>query len=301
MQNKSMASAAVILAGAFWGMISIFVRKLSEAGLSSMEIVCIRMALASLGLFSYLLMKKPFCLRICLRDLWMFAVIGIVSITLHNCCYFYAMQIGNVSVVVVLEYTSPIFVMLMSALLFREKITRKKLIALGMVVLGCINISGLLRGKVTVSLSVLLLGIAGGFLYATYSVFGTFAAKRYDAMTVAFYSFLFAAISTAPFLRFSAVVDIFYAKPTLLLWSLGLGVFCTILPYILYTVGLKDLESGRAAILAATDPLVGALIGFLIFQEPVCIERIAGVLLILAAVLLLNIHGDAVWKRHKHS
>ncbi len=49
------------------------------------------------------------------------------------------------------------------------------------------------------------------------------------------------------------------------------------------------MEAGRAAILVAVEPLVGALIGILVFREDHGPLKLLGILLILAAVVLLNL------------
>ena len=76
--------------------------------------------------------------------------------------------------------------------------------------------------------------------------------------------------------------------PALLLPLLGIGVISTVLPYFLYTWGLQRMDSGRAAILAAVEPLVGAVLGMAAYGEPRDAVKLAGILLILAALLLLN-------------
>lgn len=58
----------------------------------------------------------------------------------------------------VLLYTSPIFIMVISAIVFKEKITRNKLLALAMVFVGCVLVAGLLGGGYALTPTILLLG-----------------------------------------------------------------------------------------------------------------------------------------------
>ena len=60
------------------------------------------------------------------------------------------------------------------------------------------------------------------------------------------------------------------------------------LPYLLYTWGLQRMDSGRAAILVAVEPLVGAVLGMTAYGEPHGPMKLLGIALILAAVLVLN-------------
>ena len=99
------ATACVLGAGVLWGCISLFVRALDAAGLSSMEISDVRMVVGTLGMLLVLLVLDPSKLRIRLRDLWLFIGTGVVSVTLFNVCYFTCISLSEASIAVVLLYT----------------------------------------------------------------------------------------------------------------------------------------------------------------------------------------------------
>lgn len=282
------ASIAVILAGVLWGTISIFIRALSAAGISSLEIAMIRMIVAALLFTAVVARKEKKLLRVRLGDLWMFAGTGIVSVVLFNCCYFSTIVNSEASVAVVLLYTSPVFIMLLSALLFKEKITLRKLTALILTVAGCVLVAGLLGGSFAISPKVLLTGLASGLFYGLYTIFGRMALKKYDTMTVTAYTSLFGMVGSIFIGDAGRVWSVVSGEPELLLWCLGIGIFCTVLPYFLYTWGLQRLEAGKAAILVAVEPLVGAVIGMTVFQESREPAKLLGIALIIAAIVLLS-------------
>ncbi len=286
--NRSKPALAVLCAGVAWGVISLFVRALSAAGLSPLQIAFLRLALSALIFIPFLALRDRGKLRIRLRDIWMFIGTGIISLVCFYALYFYATIHSQASVAVVLLYTSPAFVLLLSALIFKEKITRLKLLCLGMTVLGCAMVSGVFGASYRLTGRVLLAGLGSGFFYALYTIFARFALGRYDSMTVTAYTFLLGALGSLPLGRPGDAVGILAAKPILLLPLLGIAVVSTVLPYFLYTWGLQRMDSGRAAILAAVEPLVGAVLGMAAYGEPRDILKLAGIALILAAILLLN-------------
>ena len=286
--TKSKATMCVLLAGALWGCISLFIRHLNAAGLSVLDISCVRMVVGALGMFAVILVVDRRLLRIRLHDIWMFVGTGVISLTLFNVCYFTCMNISEASIAVVLLYTSPIFVMLMSAIFFKERVTGRKVAALVMTFSGCVLVAGILGGAIQLSPLALAMGIASGFFYATYSIFGRVALRRYDTLTITFYTFLAGAIASLVLGDPVATAAVAAYDPSLLLWFLGLGVFCTILPYLLYTTGLKHLETSKAAIFATVEPLVGSLLGIFAYGESTGPLKIAGMLLILGAVVLAN-------------
>lgn len=273
-------------AGVLWGCISLFVRTLDDAGLSAFEISSVRMVVGVVSLLPFVLAAGPEKLRIRLRDIWLFVGTGMVSVTLFNVCYFTCINLSEASIAVVLLYTSPIWVMLMSALIFKERITARKLVALALTFVGCVLVAGVLGGEVRLPPAALLAGLASGFFYATYSIFGRAALRRYDTLTITFYTFLMGSLASLALGDAPHTVSVALDNPLLLAWYAGLGVFCTIAPYLLYTAGLKQLEPSRAAILATVEPLVGCLLGIFAYGESAGVLKLAGIACILAAVVL---------------
>ena len=68
------------------------------------------------------------------------------------------------------------------------------------------------------------------------------------------------------------------------LMSLVTGV---IAQYV-FSAGLKLIESGKAAIYGATEPIVGSLVGILIFHEESGLMKIAGIAMVITAILLIG-------------
>ena len=107
----------------------------------------------------------------------MFIGTGIISVSLFNICYFYTIINSEASLAVVLLYTSPVFVVLISAVLFKEKINLNKIIALILSFAGCVFTAGILGG-IKVRPFIIVTGVASGLFYALYSIFGKFALKK---------------------------------------------------------------------------------------------------------------------------
>ncbi len=282
------AVPAVIGAGVLWGVISLFIRPLSAAGFDPTQIATVRMSVAAAAFLVVIAARSPAKLRVRLRDLWMFIGTGVVSVALFNFCYFYTIIHSEASVAVVLLYTSPVFILLLSALLFHERVTRRKLLALALTFAGCVCVAGL-TGGVRLSAVVFLTGIGSGLFYGLYTIFGRYALAKYDASTVTAYSFVFSLLATLPFGKPAALVRTVAAEPRLLLLCVGIGVCSTVLPYYLYTWGLERMESGKAAILVAVEPLVGAVVGMTVFHESRSPVKLVGIALILTAIVLLNL------------
>lgn len=136
------ATGCVLLAGIFWGSMGLFVRQLNAAGLYAIDVMQLRVLASAIFVGLYLLLFDRQKLRLRPRDIWCFAGSGICSLMLFSWCYFTGMQAASLAVMAVLLYTAPVFVMLMSIVFFREKLTGAKLTALVLCLAGCVLVSG---------------------------------------------------------------------------------------------------------------------------------------------------------------
>jgi DME family drug/metabolite transporter len=286
----------ILSAAALWGCIGFFFKKLTFIGFTSMQVVALRVGGAALLFALLLACTRPALLRIRLRDWPYFFGTGICSLLFFNFCYFNAISLSSLAVAAVLLYTSPIFVMILSALLFHEPITRRKVLALALTFAGCILVTGLGQAEAALTPTAILFGLGSGFGYALYSIFGKYALERYDSSTVSLYTFLFAALGAIPLSGIHTVPSLLLRWDTLL-YSLGIGALCCLLPYVLYTRGLALIETSRAAILATLEPAVATLMGLLFFHESMTLAKGAGMLLIFSAIVLLN--SSAAIKKEK--
>ena len=286
--KRNIGPALILLAGCFWGSMGIFVRRLTDYGFSSIQIVAIRVTLAALVFCILLFIKDPSGFRISVKDIPLFLGLGFGSILFFTVCYFTAITMMPLSTAAILLYTSPIWIMLMSVLFFREKLTGRKLLALVLAFAGCVLVSGVSGEGMT--LTGLLVGLGSGIGYGLYSILGTVALRRYSPYTVTTYTFVFAALGSWLICRPAEMLAKFAAAPDLP----GLVFFCFLVgtPFFCrrssYTLGLQTVEASRAGILATVEPLVATLIGVAVFSEPLTLLSGLGILLILAAVVLLN-------------
>lgn len=291
-KKRSVGPLLIILAGCFWGSMGIFVRKLTGFGFSSVQIVSIRVTLAALFFCLLLLFRDRSGFRIALRDLPLFLGLGFGSILFFTVCYFTAISMMPLSTAAILLYTSPIWIMLMSVLFFREKLTGRKLLALALAFAGCVLVSGISGEGITAA--GLLVGLGSGLGYGLYSILGTVALRKYSPYTVTTYTFLFAAIGSWAVCGPADMVSRFAAAPDLpwLLFFCCLTALVTaVVPFLSYTLGLRTVEASRAGIIATVEPMVATLVGILVFSEPLTLLSALGILLILSAVVILNRHG----------
>ncbi len=296
-----MSSVFVILAGILWGSMSIFVKNLNNLGFDSMKIMMVRSLITALLLGGIILIRDRRLFIIKLRDLWMFLCTGIVSLAFFSVCYFKTITDCGAGIAVILLYTSPVFVILLAWIFLGESINLYKILALILTVSGSVCVAGLIGGEHSLSAVSFLTGLGAGLGYGLYSIFGTVALKKYQPLTITFYTFLIAGLFMIPACSFFSKGQVqVTVNSTLVVYSLGVAVFCTLIPFLLYTKGLMGLEAGKAAIVATVEPVAGTLVGIFIWHEQTDLFQITGMILILISIFLCSKKTASEFlKKHK--
>ncbi len=243
---------------------------------------------------------------------WCFIGTGLVSIVFFSYCYFRNVEESSAAVAAILMYTSPMFVTLLSAIFFKEKLTKTKLLALLLAIIGCALVSGIASGidiksllgiasgiGTTSSLEAggiigpsflgIALGLGSGIGYALYSIFGRFALdKGYSPFMVTAMTFTFACVGVLPFIDIIGLVTRLITEPKYILLALVMGLVGSCTPFALYTLGPRYMEASKAAILATLEPIVTALVGTFFYKEPIDIFVVVGIAMVLVAGILCS-------------
>lgn len=286
---KKIAPLCIFAAGVLWGCMGLFVRRLNALGLVSMDIVTLRAMVTAVTMLLFLLVYDRKLLRVRLKDLWCFLGTGICSIVFFNFCYFKAMEMTSLSVAAVLLYTAPAIVMVLSYFLFQEKLTVRKVLSLFITFAGCVLVTGIFSDHGTITASGIWIGLGAGLGYALYSIFSRYALERgYHTFTIIFYTFLIAAFAGLFLSDMGKIGEVSISSTGTFFLCLALGIVCTVVPYLTYTLGLQYVENGRASIIASVEPVTATLLGVAVFHEKITVTGILGVLLVLFALVICN-------------
>jgi drug/metabolite transporter (DMT)-like permease len=287
---RILAPLFIIIAGVFWGMIGLFSRSLSGAGLNALQITVVRCLLSTVVMLLFLALTDGKRLKVNLRDLWLFVGTGVFSIVFFNVCYFTCISKSTLSIASILLYTSPCFVMLLSCLFFRESFTIRKGTALIFAFVGCMFTTGIIGGhsETNVTGAVLIIGLGSGFGYALYSIIGKIALKKYSAPTVITYTLLLASTALMPFSNPSEIFYIAFTEITVILNAVLLCVLSTLLPFLFYTKGLEHVEASKAALLVIIEPVVATIIGVIVFHEEFTVYIALGIVLVFFSIVVIN-------------
>ncbi len=284
--KQAKAFIYILLSGILWGCLGLFVRSFNAVGIESMDIVFLRGIVTALAMIVYLLIFHREMLHIRLKDIWCFLGTGIASITFFNFCYFKAIELSSMSAAAVLLYTAPAIVMVLSFFLFKELFTKRKILAIVLTFIGCILVTGIGSGT-AITLSGLLYGLGAGLGYALYSIFSRYALDRgYHSLTITCYTFVVTAIASGLFADIPSVCVVTFSSGSFLLLALALGILCTVAPYLLYTLGLRQVDNSTAAVVASIEPVTATVLGLIVYGEGLTLGKIMGIILVLAGLFV---------------
>lgn len=284
--KKYLSYVCVIFSAVCWGFIGTFNRMLGACGVSVMNRVTIRNFLSLVLLTIVFACFRRQVFRIRLKHLPIFLASGLISVLCLGTVYFSCQMECSLAVAGILLYLAPSFVVVASALLWKTPLTRRKVLALLLALVGCALVSGIAGGDLTISVKGLLLGVASGLCYASYTVFAHYGLQHYDSLTMTYWTFVVSGLGSLAFLDWGNLSPAL-SQPLTYAGAAGLVVVATVLPYVFYTKGLEGMESGKAAIIANIEPVVAALTGIWFYHEVPDVWTVLGIVCVLGSVVIL--------------
>ncbi len=280
-----------ILAGIMFGSGGVFVRTLTQNGIDSTTLLFLRFSIAIIPILIAILFTDKNLLKINLKDIPLILVCAMCIVGL-NLCYNESMNSISLSLAAVLLSLAPIYVLIFAYVVFREKITSKKIICMILAISGCILMTGLLENSLSsIPLHGIMAGIGAGLFWAVYLM----ASKKSiengkHTYTILFYSIIFLSIGLIPFTHFNQVSSFININPVLtILFLIIHSTFSFALPYIFSTLSLNYIDSGVSSILlSGAEPFAALIFGFLIYSEIPSILMFCGFLLTIISMTMLS-------------
>ncbi len=274
MSNKFMFSLSMVI----FGTIGLFVRFIP---LPSGEIALLRAVFAFLLVGGFLLVKKQkISFKNSKKELLLLLLSG-AAMGFNWIFLFEAYKYTTVSVATLSYYFAPVIVMVLSPLIFKERITLKKLICFVFSTIGLIMITGIgnLEGQNS-HIKGILFGLSAALLYSAVMILNKLI-KGLSGVERTFLQFLAAIIVLLPYVVFTDGIKVFALETAGIINLLIVGLIHTGLAYILYFSSLKEMEGQQVAIISYIDPLVAVLVSVFILKEDITAVQLIGGFLIL--------------------
>ena len=255
----------------------------ANISLGSAEIVLMRTFLGSLFLLAMVLVKRSFSFADLKADL-VPATMGGAALGLNWVLLFSAYRSAGVGLSTLTYYCGPIIVLALSPVLFREKLTWNKLLAIAAVAVGMFCITGDIEPGSDVQTGILF-GGGAALLYASLIVANK-RVKRLSGLNCAMYELIVAFFVVLIYLLASNVKLPVIPAAEDIVWVLAIGLVNTGLAYYLYFSSLQKLPGQTVALVCYIDPLTALLVSGAFLGEKLLGVQIAGAVLILGGACL---------------
>ncbi|NPV49728.1 MAG: EamA family transporter [Candidatus Methanofastidiosum sp.] len=281
-KDSYLGASYTFLAVILWSFIGIPVRWIPEV--NSGMIVAYRFLFASLVLLVYgIATKKSSNIKIKPKDIPYLVVPAILlSFTIYT--YTIGLKTTTIANTVFLQQMAPLYVLIISALLLKEKASRKTAVAVLIGITGgfIIFYYDLSSMSVTTNFYGNVMSTFSGFGWALYTISIRALGKKYDGLTTTLWMFIFATIIMSPFFYGSEILT-----PFSILMLFILGFLCTAGAFLLYSIALKHIIATKASVIVLAEGVLAGILAYVILRETVTQGTIIGGALILIAITII--------------
>ena len=284
MGKETNAKVSLILAMVIFGTIGIFRKYIP---LPSGIVACARGILGVAFLLIFIKLKK---IKMDKNSIKAHLIILLVSggfIGLNWVLLFESYRYTSVAVATLCYYMAPIFVMIVSPFLLKEKLTAKKVLCVIVALIGMVFVSGVIDGgiKDVSELKGILFGLGAAALYASVVMMNQKLGKvpTYDKTIMQLGA---AAVVLIPYIFLVEDLSATTVTPLILIMLLIVGVVHTGIAYALYFGSMNGLKAQTVALFSYIDPIVAIILSAMFLKEPMTIYSGIGAVLVLGATMI---------------
>lgn len=284
----------ILVGTTLWGVSSVVAKSLFNIGLPPAELVQIRLTLATFTLLLILLIIDSKRIIISLKDLPYFFVLGFVGVAGVQFTYYYTISKIHVGPAVLIQYLSPIWISLYAFTFQKEPLTKGKIIALLLAVLGCyFSVGGYRMDLLRLNRIGIVSGLISSLFFSFYALYGEKGLRKYDAWTLILYGFGFGAVFYWILISPMKVITGGYSFK---IWMafLYIAIFSTLIPFGLYFKGVERVRATRASITATWEPVVAGITAYFVLGEVLFPLQVLGGIGVIAAVVLLQMAREKI-------
>ena len=197
---------------------------------------------------------------------------------------FEAYRFTTIAVATISYYMAPMFTIIASVMILKERLTLRKGICVLVAFLGVVLVSGVLETGIS-GIKGVLLGLGAALLYSGDVIINKLV-KGVDGRDRTIIQMGFAALTVLPYWLLTDNMASINLEPAPILLLLAAGILFTALPYSLYFTAIQKVPAQTAAILSYIDPAVAVLISALILHESLTPLTLSGILFVLGAAII---------------
>lgn len=268
---------------------SLFIKFAYEYHVDTLTLLAIRMGFAMpVYFFIAIISERMHQNRIDYRQWAVISLLGITGYYIASYLDMAGLHYLSIGLERMILYTYPTFVLLISVIFLRQKISIIEIAGLVIAYAGLLVMfsQDMIEGNVDIITGALLVLFSGMAL----AIFITGSHYHIRAVgSVRFTSYAMMAAASAVFLHYllSGDVEIFRQQPSVYVWGFVLSVVSTIVPSFMLAYGTRQLGARKVALVGVAGPVATVSFGSLFLGESMTALQVAGTLTVLASVTLI--------------
>lgn len=281
MKNKIKIISSMLI----FGSIGVFVKNIN---LPSMDIAFLRAVIGSIFLLCAGVILKQKASFKAIRENLLLLLLSGTAIGFNWILLFQGYKYTTISNATLAYYFAPVFVIVLSPLLLKEKLSAKKIICVALAMIGLFLILSVGSGSTTDStnhLKGILYGLSAAVLYSSAILMNKFI-KNLSGFETTLIQLSVAAIVLLPSIIFEGNLRVGAISSRGWIFILIVGIIHTGIAYLLYFTSIKDLNGQSIAILSYIDPISAVIISSIFLGESMSLLQIIGGILILGSTFL---------------
>lgn len=183
-------------------------------------------------------------------------------------------------------YFAPVFVMILSPFVLKEQLSVKKMVCIGVAIIGMLLIVGNgISASGTDDLLGIFFGLAAAAFYAALMLLNKFI-HHMGRLEITIIQLGLTALLLLPYVFFTEGFGIFGVSGSSVPFIIILGIVNTGIGFWLFFSGMQKLKGQSIAMLSYVDPFVAILISAMILQEQMSIVQMLGGALLLGSTFV---------------
>ncbi len=284
MEKQNNAKLSLITSMVIFGTIGIFRKYIP---LPSGIVACVRGILGVAFLLAFMKIRNlTLDFHAIKKELKILLISG-AFIGLNWVLLFESYRYTSVAVATLCYYMAPIFVMIASPFLLKEKMTVKKAVCVFVALIGMVFVSGVLDGGIqdVSELKGILFGLGAAALYASVMLMNQ-KIKEVPTYDKTILQLGGAALILVPYIALVEDLSSVMLTPLIVIMLLIVGIVHTGIAYALYFGSMNGLKAQTVALFSYIDPIVAIILSALFLKEPMTVYSAIGAVLVLGATMI---------------
>lgn len=241
----------------------------------------------------------PFAIKTVLREwaiikkhIYYFSITAFLGITIFNTLIYFAGRTATAMNLSLIAITFPIFILIFSRILFKEKITIQKGVGIVLVLTGVLFL--ITKGRLSALLSISFnIGdiwmLLASIIFAVYSIFLKNKPQGLSIIGLQFFSFILGLIFLFPFFFWEqAIAGQSFLNQTTIPAILYIGIFASLCAFVLWHKAIVVLGPSKAGMVYYTLPLFSGFLGYFFLTESIRMVHFYSMILIFSGIIVTN-------------